>query len=91
MSDRLPPETGYLHPSGHSHHLAGPIEGGGNPFPPPPDTWRPEGLTRAEEGVAERALWWRVRRVAAARGLSIREAVAVVTGELSTPVSGVGE
>lgn len=88
----LPPETGYKHPSGHSHHLGSarkPIDGSeSNPFPPPPDGWRPSGLVRVEENECELALWDRVRRIAAARGVSVRAAAAIVAGELSTPVSG---
>ena len=54
----------------------------GNPHPPPPPEWQPSGLTRAEEGPIERALWARVRRVAIAQRCSLREAAEIVRWEL---------
>lgn len=61
--------------------MSKPIDGL-EPLPPPPPTWRPGQLVRADESRLERAVMERVQRVARARGVPLHAAVDLVVAEL---------
>lgn len=57
-------------------------EGAPVPYPAPPAGWEPAHLTADIEAALDRAWRDRVRRVAAARGITVRQAAVVVCAEL---------
>jgi len=55
------------------------------PLPPPPPSWRPGQLVRADESRLERAVIERVHRVARAKGIRLEEAAKIVVTWLEAP------
>ena len=67
--------------------MSAPIDGGGpNPYPPPPEGWRPRRLARVDEAELERAMWLRLDRIAQAYGVSTHDARDILLRELTAPV-----